>query len=105
MERNLITINRPALENLQKLVEKTLYLNQGSLKSPTKEREIADARKIFAYIAKNKLNHSDRQIAMFLQRDRSTVITAINECIRLAESNEAFKKQYELVLIKFEEQC
>jgi hypothetical protein len=78
-------------------IEKAIGITSEMIRQDTKNRNIADARKIYSKIAREIYNKQWEEIATTINRDHSTAQAARNKANILLQSDKAFYIKYDKV--------
>lgn len=73
--------------------------NVGSISTKSKEHHLADARRIYCYLARKLTTYSYREIGEVINRDYSTVIYLINKTEELIEFDKDFEQLFNRCLL------
>ena len=91
------------IEEIQKIVSDYYHIPDDLLRAKSRKKEIALARQVAMYLAKNHTKHSLKTIGLhFGGRDHSTVIHAVNSIERLSRSDDGIIKDLHSLSQKIE---
>lgn len=81
------------IEMIQKSVSSYFSISVDALKDKTRKKEVATARQVAMYFAKEYTNYSLKQIGQYFGgRDHSTVIHAVQSVHNLIDKDDSFRK-------------
>ena len=79
-------------------------VNYPAMQTPSRKREIVEARFIAAHIMKTELPElNEKAISMYFRRDRTTIIHALQTTADLLQTDKGFIRKYNECLKIFEE--
>ena len=86
------------LEFILSCVCEALNLQESHVKGHDRHRDLAEARHIFCFIAKDLTSFTLQQIAKFLDnRNHATIIHSIGKCRNYRETDKVFREKFENV--------
>lgn len=99
--------NTPAVHVYQKLLEcvlEVLRVTKEEIQGKERVRYIVDARKIIIHILRENTNMGYMHMGRLMNKNHATCIHAYNATNNLLKVDKTFRKNYNLVILAFENQ-
>jgi chromosomal replication initiator protein len=93
------------VDHIQRNVCATFQVSVDDLRSPSRKRDFALARKVAMYICRKYTNESLVSIGKSFKRSHSSVIYAVNGLTKDMDGNAKLKRQVEYVIRRLETSC
>jgi chromosomal replication initiation ATPase DnaA len=90
------------LDALQRDVCDAFNITEENISSRVKKREYADARKVFSHVANKTLGAHPNKIALYLRKDRTSVLVQVERCQELADTDPSFRDILNKILSKYD---
>ena len=94
-----LPLEKKSTDHLIESVAKTFDVTAEQVKSPTRERDVVDARKICAYLLNQKRKFTTTKTGQLLNRDHSSIIYLVKQAEALMEVDKDFKEK--IINLKF----
>lgn len=92
-----------SIENIQEVITNKYNINLDTLVGKSRKKEVAEARMVAMYLARNYTNLSLKSIGLYFGgRDHSTVIHACKWVETKADSSDEFKRRYDQIKKEFD---
>lgn len=88
--------NLKRCHSILKLIAEVTETNYNDIKSPTRRREVVDARRMFCVLARKTLYMPFASIAKFIKRDHSSAIYYVKQHESLMKTDMMYKHFYDL---------
>jgi chromosomal replication initiator protein len=93
------------VDQIQRNVSSTFQVSVDDLRSPSRKRDLAVARKVAMYICRKYTNESLVAIGKSFKRSHISVLYAVNGLTKDMEANAKLKRQVEYVIRRLETSC
>lgn len=88
-------------QQLKSILESVLRVTNVDVTERSNRTEVADAVKVFSFIAREHTNNNFKEIGDFINRDHSTIVIACNRYSDLYKTDSEFRYKADRCLSKF----
>jgi chromosomal replication initiator protein len=88
-----LPVESRSIDTLIDTVGKVFNVTTEQIKSPTRERDVVDARKVCAYLLNKKRNLTTLKVGKILNRHHSSIIYLVKEAENLISIDKEFQER------------